>query len=131
MDAALSKLVTDLNNPNVATRLAAAEAIAQAADGAQEAASALIKTVADSDDQVRQWATSALEDLGPPRTEDLAELIALLNDKRGDVVYWAATLIGRLGQAAVSAQAALTAAAAKHPAENARKRAQWALEKIK
>src|SRR5260221_7131076 len=108
------QLIADLKSPTAATRAAAAEQLAHLEDGALSAAIDLVKAVADNDDSVRQWATAALESLGPPAPGDAEKLAQLLSDPQLDVAYWAATLLGRLESAAAASVPQLTAALSTH-----------------
>jgi HEAT repeat protein len=122
----------NLKSSDAAVRAAAAEQLAHLEDGAQAAAPALAVATADGDESVRQWATGALESLGPPAAGDTAELVKLLPDTRPDVAYWAATLLGRLGDGAGDAKtvAALITALNSHPEAAVRERAAWALGQV-
>ncbi|HEY2881388.1 MAG TPA: HEAT repeat domain-containing protein [Pirellulales bacterium] len=126
----VARLSADLQNPNAAVRAAAAEKLAQAAEAVQPAAVALVAATADADDSVRQWATGALESLGPPLEPDAGKLAALLADPRLDVAYWAAMLLGRLQSAAAAWTPQLTTALTSHPETAVRERAAWALGEI-
>lgn len=113
-------------------RASAAQFFAGLGDSGDAAAAAvpLVEACNDPDEQVRQWADGALENLGPPRLGDVAALTAILDRNEPNTAYWSATLLGRLGAQAASARPALLKAAAqgKHP--NVAKRASWALKKL-
>ncbi|MCE9605013.1 MAG: hypothetical protein K8U03_08940 [Planctomycetia bacterium] len=94
------------------------------------AAIPLVEACADSDDQVRQWAEAALESFGPPRVKDVVPLAALAGRENLSQAFWAATLLGRLGQCAAGACDALQQVAATHADAAVAKRAAWALGKI-
>jgi HEAT repeat protein len=126
----VSQATADLKSNDSAVRAAAAEQLAHLEDGAQPAAVALVAATADEDDSVRQWATAALESLGPPDEKDIAALSGLLADGRLDVAYWAATLLGRLESVAAPAVPQLAAALESHAEVAARERAAWALGQI-
>ncbi|HEY2825959.1 MAG TPA: HEAT repeat domain-containing protein [Pirellulales bacterium] len=122
----------DLKSSDPALRAKAAEELAHLEDAAQPTAVALVVATADEDESVRQWATAALESLGPPSVQDAAALAKLLSDARLDVAYWAATLLGRLGPDAGDAKnvAALVCALDGHPGQAVRERAAWALGQV-
>ena len=124
----LPTLINKLVDPSAGERAAAAERLARLGDQAQAAAVPLVRAAGDASEAVRQWATSALEDLGPPSPRDGAALAALLADVNQDVAYWAATLLGRLA----SDQFVDPLARVLDPARPmlVRQRACWALEKI-
>ena len=90
----------------------------------------MVQTTADPDDEVRQWATAALEQLGPPRVEQLTSLITALEGPSPDIVYWAATLLGRMGPDAALAVGPLTRLLESSAAAPVYQRAAWALGKI-
>jgi HEAT repeat protein len=128
MGASGSQLFEQLRSADEKTRLAAAEALARTPR--PEAGVALVAALADSSDDVRQWVSEALENLGPPPRAQLGELAALLKHANDDVAYWAATLIGRLGSDGKSARTALAERANAAGSPEVSKRARWALEKI-
>jgi HEAT repeat protein len=125
----LAQCVHDLNSEDVAVRRRAAERLAQTADAAC-AAVPLVRSSGDADEQVREWAVAALENLGRPSPEDVASLAKLLQDPHRDVVYWAATLLGRLEGAAIKAAQPLAAIVAGPTDAVVRQRAAWALGRI-
>ena len=53
-----------------------------------------------AEESVREWATAALEEIGVPQASDLTQFAELLGSPNPDVAYWAATMIGRLEEAA-------------------------------
>jgi len=130
MPDSVAQSIKDLTHADGRRRLTAAESLCHQAEAAQPAAVALAKAAADEDDDVREAVVAALEDLGPPPPEQLGELIPLLSDPNGDVAYWAATLLGRLGPAAAPAVAALTSALGPAAPLTVRQRAAWALGNI-
>ena len=83
----------------------------------------LVRACGDGDERVREWAVAALEDLGTPPTGAVQELVQL-------VAYWAITLVGRFGQDASSAVAALAACIDSSADISVRQRAAWALGQI-
>src|SRR5690242_18748726 len=98
----LPSLITALRSADGAQQLSAAEKLAQLGADAQPAAVALVESCA-GDDEVREWATSALEGMGPPLAADVNQLKQLLKSPNLDVAYWAATLLGRLRSQAAPA----------------------------
>ncbi len=109
-------------------RLDAARSLAQSPDAS--AAVALLTALADTNDEVRQWANEALENLGEPSLEHLTALLESTVSDNNDQAYWAITLIGRLGPRAIQARAELARLAEMHQMPEIRRRAVWALQRI-
>lgn len=132
MTAPLSELEAQLQNADPAVRRAAAEKLCRLGTAAQPAAVALVKVMGDNDEETQQWASAALEELGPPDVSAAPTLAALLQtvDVQADTAYWAATLLGRLGEEGASAVQTLTVAAQEHFSLPVRERAVWALGNI-
>lgn len=118
-----------LKSSDLPQRVAAAEALSQMGPDAAFAACELVNACGD-DDVVRDYAVAALEELGPPPTELLAELTALTSSADPLVVYWATTLIGRAGVAARSCEHAIAAVLANASDTAVQQRAAWALGKM-
>lgn len=123
-------LIEQLSAPDAEARASAAEALCRAGESAMSAATALVAACADDHDGVREWAAAALEDLGAPPPEQIADLTAFAAAKHPLVAYWAVTLLGRGGEGASSAVPALEACLAPGTAIEVRQRACWALGKI-
>jgi HEAT repeat protein len=126
----IASLVERLSWPDAEARASAAEALCRAGESASSAATALVAACGDDDDGVREWAAAALEELGAPPSEQIAELIPLAAAGHPLVAYWAVTLLGRGGEAASSAVSTLEACLAPGKAIEVRQRACWALGKI-
>jgi HEAT repeat protein len=124
------KLIEQLAAQDATVRQQAAEKLATLEDAAAPAALALITCLQDTDETVREFANAALESLGPPEQQTVDQLEHLLSSPHADTAYWAATLLGRLENGAMSAVESLKTAAAEHPSPEVRKRATWALGKI-
>ena len=122
-------LVSQLHDSRVEVRAVAAEALCQLGQGASRAATELVKACADQE-KVSHWAVAALEQLGPPPAETLAELEQLIGSRQELVAYWAVTLVGRLGTDAGSSAAALAAALTDSPHLCVNERAAWALGRV-
>jgi HEAT repeat protein len=125
----LAELINDLNSDRVDMRRRAAEGLCRHPQP-QGAAVSLVRACGDPDDQVRQWAAAALEELGPPSVGDVSALSALLAGPCDDAAYWAATLVGRLGSTAAAAVPQLVQLLESPRAIASRQRAAWALGKI-
>jgi HEAT repeat protein len=126
----IAALIQLLSTGDAAARAAAAERLARLGEAAQLAAVALVKALADADEPLLDWVTAALEGLGPPRTSDLAELASLAAHQHLDTAYWAVTLLGRAGAAAIAHRDAIAGVARQHPEVAVRRRAEWALAKL-
>lgn len=123
-------LLQQLADANVEQRRSAAELCARDGAMAQAAVVSLVLACGDSDESVRQWASAAMEELGPPVPGNASALANLLQNESADVAYWAATLLGRLQAKAANAVAPLAQALAGHSAPAVRQRAAWALGQI-
>jgi len=130
MSHSLDEMIAQLGAADAEQRAAAAEAISQLAEDAQPAAIPLVKALADEDDSVREWATSALEGLGPPRTQDLAELARLAGGQEPDASFWAVTLLGRAAVEAAQFASVLVEVLQAHPSADVRRKAAWALGQL-
>ncbi len=130
MDEQLVQLARDLKTDDISRRTAAAEQIAQLGEQASPLAVDLVRACGDSEEAYREWVVAALEGLGPPSTGDIPQLAALLEEPCAEVAYWAATLIGRLGEQAAPATDDLAAALGDGVEMAVRQRAAWALGKI-
>ena len=125
----LSLLINDLNSEQVDLRRRAAEGLSRHSE-AQAAAVSLVRACSDPDEQVREWAVAALEELGEPSVGDVSALSGMLKDPSADSVYWAATLLGRLGLQGAAAVPQLTHLLDSQSEVASRQRAAWALGKI-
>jgi HEAT repeat protein len=123
------QLIDDLNSARVEVRRRAAEHLARH-PGAGAATVSLVRACADSDEQVREWAVAALEELGAPSPEDVAALVNLVTAPCSDTAYWAATLLGRLGPPAAASVSQLTRVVESGADAAVRQRAVWALGRI-
>lgn len=119
-----------LGSPDVAVRVDAAEHLCRAGTAAAPAVADLVRACGDGDDQVREWAGAALEELGPPPTDTLAHLVPLVEAAAPLSAYWAVTLLGRAGAAAAAALPVLTRRLAGPGDPAVRQRVAWALGKI-
>lgn len=126
----LSTLIPALSAADADTRARAAEQLAQLGSDARPAAVPLVLACGDEAEDVRQWATAALEAIGPPDLADVASLTSFVDGRSPDVGYWAATLLGRLKSEAAPAVDSLARAVAGSPHLSVRQRAAWALGEI-
>jgi hypothetical protein len=126
----ITTLAARLADDDAAVRLDAAERLARSGEAAREAAVPLVQACGDGDGEVRQWAGAALEELGVPPVEVIAELQELAAMSDPLVAYWAITLLGRSGQAAAAATAVLAERLGPAAPLEVAQRAAWALGKI-
>lgn len=126
----IEPLVAGLQRGESSERVVAAQKLCQAGPLAQPAAVALVEATVDESDEVRQWATAALEDLGPPAASDQDKLADLLVRRQDDRAYWAATLLGRLGSSGAPALRFLEQVAGSAAPLNVRQQAVWAIGRL-
>lgn len=99
----LCDLTASLAGKDATRKTGAAERLVELGPDARQAAARLVRAMGDSNEEVRELVTAALEELGPPPLGHLPELARLLEDPNADVGYWAATLLGRLGETGADA----------------------------
>ncbi len=91
----------------------------------------IVALAGSSDDEVRMWASEALESAVVAQPEEVADLVTLLRESGdGEVSYWSATLLGRLGRHSGDAVTALEHCLRTSMYLPARERAAWALSQI-
>jgi HEAT repeat protein len=130
MPLELPSLIMELESPDPGKRAAAAQRLAGLAEDARLASVPLVRAVADQHEQVREWATEALELIGAPPASEVGALTLLLSHGSSDVAYWAATLLGRCGEAAAPAAHDLAAVVGSDRDTAVRQRVAWALGRI-
>ena len=118
-----------LHSQDVQERAAAAEAFSLMGPEASFAATDLVQACGD-DQMVAQWAVSALEELGPPPKESLADLSELARSGDSEVAYWAVTLLGRCGEASRPYEDLLARILSDSEDIALRQRSAWALTKM-
>ncbi|MDP6447515.1 MAG: hypothetical protein QGG36_25220 [Pirellulaceae bacterium] len=125
-----STAIAQLSDERVSLRLAAAQWLANDSNAARAAAIPLIAGAADESDEVREWVVEAIENMGPPDQGDLAEIAQMLT-LDSDAAYWAATLLGRAGDACGEETVnRLARGLNQHPRQAVRARIAWALGRI-
>jgi HEAT repeat protein len=117
-----------LGHADPETRAAAAENLCYAGSDACSACTQLVTACAD-DEAVLTWAVAALEEMGPPPADSLAELKKLACSENELVAFWAVTLVGRLESAAADAEPLLVQLLEESPSLAVRQKAAWALGK--
>jgi HEAT repeat protein len=90
----------------------------------------LIGASCDPDETVREWVVSALEEMDAPDAGSVAELQTMLGSSEESIAYWAATLLGRLGEVAAQASTNLGELVSGDSPNAVRQRAAWALGQI-
>ena len=121
--------LTDQLSGSPEERVAAAEALAQLGTDCCSACIPLVRACG-TDEMTREWATAALEEMGPPPTEVIPKLIELIADPTNGVAYWAITLLGRAQGQANQACETLATLIVSDRDISLRERAVWAVEKI-
>ena len=129
-DPSIGPLVARLTADAATTRADAAERLCRAGPDAVAAAVPLVRACGDADDQVREWAVAALEELGSPPPDSIADLVPLAGSGHPLVAYWATTLLGRSGKDAAAATSALVASLESSGDPAVVQRAAWALGRI-
>ncbi len=95
----------------------------------------VVQLAGSNDDEIRRWSAEALESAIVPIPDEVDALAELLYDGHdGEVCYWAATMLGRLGTAvgprARTAVNALETCLSDSLYLPARERAAWALSQV-
>lgn len=125
--------IEELASGDLETRRRSAEALALCGEHARPAAVALVLAAGDDDEIVREYAVAALESIGRPAVEDRESLLSIAADEeaRDDSVYWAVTLLARLGQEAVDDRVRETLMRlCLHGSEAVRRRTRWAIREL-
>lgn len=92
---------------------------------------AIVELSGSGNDEVRMWSAEALETAVTPTESEVTALIQMLvSAADGEICYWAATMLGRLGPEAVAAVEALETCLRTSLYLPARERAAWALSQI-
>lgn len=126
-----SEAIEDLFAADSAKRIAAAEWFARQSELDPKATMAVLQALADPHEQVREWATAAVESLDHPNPSLTREFAARLGDPSDDVAYWAATLLGRIGsEARAVCDDLISRLNDDQTSLNVRERAVWAIGKI-
>lgn len=123
-------LIKQLQEADLPSQVTAAEALAGLAEAAQPAIVALVQHCGSEDENLCNWCTAALEEIGAPTVEQIDELALLASSANTDVAFWAATLLGRAGPLALPAASVLSERSIDGSAPEVQKRAMWALERI-
>lgn len=125
----VDQLAASLLTDKPSRRVAAAEELATLGPDASPAALALV--TACGNPALVDICIGALEELGPPPVEQLPEIAKLVISADENVAYWAATLLGRAGEAATPYLASLEESAKNEGATvEVRERAVWAMGKL-
>jgi len=125
-----TQLVQQLQSSDIGGQVTAAESLAHLGAGAQPAIIALVQSCGSANEDLCNWCSAALEEVGPPAVEQIDELALLASSASSDVAFWAATMLGRAGALAMPAVSVLTERSQDGSMPEVQKRAAWALEKI-
>ncbi len=91
----------------------------------------IVALTASGDEEVRMWSAEALESAVQPLDCEISPLALLLEQNTdGEIGYWAATMLGRLGSGAATAAASLESCLRESMYLPAREQATWALREI-
>ena len=130
MLAEIERLIVSLSGADMVQARNAAEELAGLGEESQGAATALVDASRSDDAEVCQWAVAALEQMGPPRAEDVDKLISQVDGVNELADYWAVTLLGRLGPQAASAAQCLGQTLEHSSYPGVCQRAAWALREL-
>jgi HEAT repeat protein len=120
-----------LSHTSVAVRRAAVRELVESGGPHLGITAAVLALVVDRDDPTRQAACEALDRVIMPAPEELGSLIEIMRSAcDGEVEYWTATMLGRLGASAARATGVLASALLDSSCLAARERAAWALTQI-
>lgn len=94
-------------------------------------ATEIVKLSGAANDDLRMWAAEAMENSVQASPADVGELISLMEQSPdGEVCYWSATMLGRLGIQAAASLPALENCMLHSEYLAARERAVWAISQI-
>ncbi len=130
----MSQIITwiqQLQHSDPQEQAAAAEALASLGQEAQPAILALVQHCGSADEDLCNWCTAALEEVGPPVAQQIDELALLATSANSNVAFWAVTLLGRSGSLAKTAESILSKRSTDASAPEVQRRAVWALQKIR
>jgi len=122
--------IEDLKTDDTAAQLAAAEGLAGLGEAAQPAIVQLIQRCGSENEAIRNWCTSALEDVGRPDLGQIDELLPLASAANENIAYWAITLLGRLERDAIRAMPIVIERLHDDSAPAVQRRAAWALGRL-
>ena len=127
--ADVKQLIEQLGSSDLSQQRDAAQSLLnhdQCAEGAVE----LVRTISCDDELLVESANGVLETIETITAPQAAELAKLLADENSNVVYWAATLLGRNPEIAASHIVALVDALDCSESGSAKEKVVWALGKI-
>lgn len=127
----VASLKERLSHPEASVRRAAVRGLVSAGGTQAGVTTAVLALISDPDEPTRHWAGTALGQVVWPDPSELDDLIALLRQTSdGEVEYWTATMLGRLGVVAARAAGLLASVLLDSACLAARERAAWALAEI-
>ena len=130
MDVSIQSYIDDLNQADVNKKADAAQQLTYLAEQAQPAIIHLVQNCSNTDEEVTNWCTAALEGVGRPAASQIEELTALAQAANSDTAYWAITMLGRAKELAISAVPTLVDRLSDSSAPNVQCRAAWALGRL-
>ncbi len=136
MEASLKLTLERLVDGDLNSRVEAARQLAQGDTTPPAVASELVRALESPyEERLMPWIEAALEKIATPpadQTEPLQKIVDrfLKESTYPDAVYWAATMLGRIGRGAATAVPSLTALLGRTDHPNVQFKAAWALGKI-
>ena len=124
-----SELRIMLKDPRLDVRVEAVRAIGRLGTLTPDLVSEVILACA-GQSEVREEAFAVLEDLGLPPVESAPCLIDLLSHGDSLVIYWAVTLLGRLGKQTLEIERSIVDVLKGSSEASVQERALWALGKM-
>lgn len=121
--------MTTLTQLKPSERIARLQALANDPEAAAKVAVELIDCVVDADEEVRNWASEALENLETPLVSEAANIAKHVSNSADDAAFWALKLLGRLGEEVRSQEAQIAAALKPERSLVVQQNAAWALGK--
>ncbi|MEM7313196.1 MAG: HEAT repeat domain-containing protein [Planctomycetota bacterium] len=125
----MEDLAVRLVSPDANLRLQSAKHVWQHPTIAQLVVVPLVRATGHADESSR-FAEAALECIGAPQCEDAGALAELLHDDSPRVASWAATLLGRLGEASAPMATNLGAVISNGAEMHVKQQAAWALSQM-
>jgi len=108
------------------------QAWANDSERAQENLRGLLAAIEAGQEESANWATEALENMGPPSASDIGLLGSLASSRSADLVYWSVTLLARCDDFIDSIQDDLAkVVVAEESTAPVRRRAMTALAKVR
>lgn len=123
-------MTTTLRQLPTSDRIARLQLLANDPEAANQCVTDLLECLADSDEEVRNWASEAVENLDSPSPAYAAQISKYVTSPVDDVAFWALKLLGRMGEEALSQESIIAMALKPERAIVVRQNAAWALGKL-